>query len=308
MPYFSDSPAFKNTTAKTFPDFGAAKHDWEETSHKTTGTARFIAQLPKWDTEKPFNLAFPLPRGQPKTNVIRKDHVISVADVRGRESSFALDVHGFAFASQLPLLSEDTVERDDMDTIAEKEIQRMQHFLKDMLGAKRVQAFDYTFREVKPAGDLYQWHEKRPPARNAHIDQTPQAAMSRLKMYFGEEADEVARGRIQLINLWRPLFGPLEETPLAILDARSLSDNDLMAQDMVHTHYLGENYVVKFNQNHRWYYWSKMQPNEGILIKNFDSEVDGRARACAHVAFEDHNTPPGARLRKSVEVRFIVLY
>lgn len=79
----------------------------------------------------------------------------------------------------------------------------MQYFLKDVLGAQRVQAFDYTFREVKPAGGLYQWHEQRPPARNAHIDQTPQSAMSRLKMYFGDEVDEAAKGRVQLIKYVR---------------------------------------------------------------------------------------------------------
>jgi hypothetical protein len=75
------------------------------------------------------------------------------------------------------------------------------------------------------------------------------------------------------------MFGPIEETPLAVCDARSLTDEDLLAQDMVFPHYIGENYLVKFNENHRWYYLSSMQKNECILIKNFDSELDGRARS-----------------------------
>lgn len=85
-------------------------------------------------------------------------------------------------------------------------------------------------------------------------------------------------------SIWRPLCGPVEESPLAVCDARTLQDKDLVPMDMVYPHHIGENYQVKFNENQRWYYRSAMTDDECILIKNFDSKMDGRARR------EDYHT------------------
>lgn len=54
-----------------------------------------------------------------------------------------------------------------------------------------------------------------------------------------------------------------------------------MEHDIVYPHYLGENYLVKFNVKHCWYYFNRMKTNECIIIKNFDSKLDGSARSLA---------------------------
>jgi hypothetical protein len=66
-------------------------------------------------------------------------------------------------------------------------------------------------------------------------------------------------------SVWRPCFGPLEDWPLAVCDARSLDSSDLVPSDLVSPHYIGEKY--------------DMTDTEALLIKNFDSETDGRARS-----------------------------
>ena len=52
-----------------------------------------------------------------------------------------------------------------------------------------------------------------------------------------------------------------------------------------------------------------MERDEVILLKCFDSELDGRARWTAHAAFEDPNGPdPSLPARESIEVRTLIFY
>ncbi|KAI0400851.1 hypothetical protein F4802DRAFT_609813 [Xylaria palmicola] len=298
-----DREAFRNSSRKTFPDIAQAQQDWEA-YRKTTGTINFIAPLSKWETEKPFNLALPLPRNQPKSNSVYEAQEIQISDGRGKEGDFSLDVHGFEFLEMPP---GDTLR--DGDAIENEYLSLMESFLKEHLGAERVVCFDYALREVRrdlTEGEFVEWRDKRPAARNAHTDQTPEAAMSRLRLYFDEDAEVLIKSRVRFINIWRPLIQPLEDTPLAVLDARTLTDEDLLAHDIIYAHYQGENYLVRFNSNQRWYYLNRMATKECILIKNFDSNLSSCARMCPHAAFNDANSPPNAPWRKSIETRFMV--
>jgi hypothetical protein len=80
-------------------------------------------------------------------------------------------------------------------------------------------------------------------------------------------------------SVWRPCFGPLEDWPLAVCDARSLDSSDLVPSDLVSPHYIGEKYDIYRNKDQRWYFLHGMTDTEALLIKNFDSETDGRARS-----------------------------
>ncbi|KAF0642302.1 hypothetical protein FPSE5266_04039 [Fusarium pseudograminearum] len=251
-----------------------AEASWQSRP-KTTGTVRFLSPHPKYENEKPFILSLPLPKDQPKSNAIYETHDIKIADARGDERSFSLDQQGFEFV-EIPsrptaVSSKEAIEGDYLP--------QMERFLKEHLKANRVIAFDHVLRQVKPLGVPHLREDKRPPARNAHTDQTPEAAMSRLQLYFQNEASGLVQDRVRFLNIWRPLVEPLEDAPLGVLDARTLSTQDLIAQDMVYSHYLGENYQVRFNPSQRWYYWSRMMRSECILIKNFDSRMDGVARS-----------------------------
>jgi hypothetical protein len=61
-----------------------------------------------------------------------------------------------------------------------------------------------------------------------------------------------------------------------------------------------------YNPKHRWYYFPRMERNEMILLKGYDSKDDGRARFTAHTSFDDPNSPPNAAPRESIEVRALV--
>jgi hypothetical protein len=56
-----------------------------------------------------------------------------------------------------------------------------------------------------------------------------------------------------------------------------------------------------------WYYKSGLTPEEVLLIKCFDSKLDGRARRVPHTAFEVPNTEDREG-RESIEVRALVFH
>jgi hypothetical protein len=126
--------------------------------------------------------------------------------------------------------------------------------------------------------------------------------------FFGDEADELLRGRVQVINVWRPIRGPLQDAPLAVCDAGSVAPGDLVPADLVYRDRVGETYGVKFNPEHRWYYVSDMQPDEALLLKCYDSATDGRARFAPHTAFEDPTAPADKLPRESIELRTLVFH
>jgi hypothetical protein len=64
--------------------------------------------------------------------------------------------------------------------------------------------------------------------------------------------------------------------------------------------------AVKYSENLKFYYKSKLNTDEVILIKCFESKSDGRARLTPHTAFNDPTSPAGARPRESIEVRALV--
>jgi hypothetical protein len=116
------------------------------------------------------------------------------------------------------------------------------------------------------------------------------------------------KGRVQVINLWRPLFSPLQDAPLAVCDSRTVFAEDLIPSDLVYRHRVGETYSVKYNPAHRWFYVPEMRRDEALLLKIADTKTDIPARFMPHTSFTDPTTPPDARPRESIEVRTLVFH
>ena len=96
--------------------------------------------------------------------------------------------------------------------------------------------------------------------------------------------------------------------PLAIADARSVAPGDLMIAERRHPGRIGQTYRLKYNPNHAWFYFPRMQRTEAIVFKVYDSEKDGRARFTPHTSFNDPSTPAGAPPRQSIEVRTLAFF
>ena len=91
-------------------------------------------------------------------------------------------------------------------------------------GASRVVVFDATRRS--DGGGAKNRDGLRGPASRVHVDYTEKSGPQRVKDLLGE--DEAARlaasgARIVQINVWRPIRGPVERSPLALADAASVA-------------------------------------------------------------------------------------
>ena len=130
----------------------------------------------------------------------------------------------------------------------------------------------------------------------------------RVRDLMGEEAEELLRHRFEIVNVWRPIRGPLRDAPLAVCDATSVAFADFVPSDLVYRDRIGETYRVRYNPAHRWFYMPEMRSDEAVLIKCYDSAEDGTARFTAHSAFEDPTAPADVLPRESIEVRTLVFH
>jgi hypothetical protein len=127
-------------------------------------------------------------------------------------------------------------------------------FLKRATGAADVRIFDHTLRRRAPKveNDRSGGREiPRQPAARVHVDQTEWSGVSRLHYAYPDEADELLRRRVAVVNLWRPIKSPVLDAPLPVCDARTIAFRDLVASDLLFRDRRGETYNVTYNPQHR---------------------------------------------------------
>ncbi|KAK2593084.1 hypothetical protein QQS21_009214 [Conoideocrella luteorostrata] len=200
---------------------------------------------------------------------------------------------------------------EDENEVRDRFYPEVVDFLKRELGAARVLVFDHTIRsKANETKKLTQETNtsQRAPVMLVHCDYTSHSGPLRVKQLLPDEADDLLSRRVAFINVWKPINNIVEERPLAMCDVRSTEKDDFFKLHLRYRDRNGENYVLRYSPNHKWWYFPHMTPQQVILLKTFDSETDGRARFVGHSAFEDPTTPPNAPMRESVEIRTIVFY
>ena len=255
-------------------------------------------------TDRPRNYACEPPRGVPQSNTTREIHTVPIYDARSVASEISLDREGFA------VLRQKTTVRDfwDDEELRGTYYPEVEATIAAATGADRVFIFDHTRRRRVAGTNDRVPNMPRQPATRVHVDHTQKSGPQRVRDLLGDEAEELLRGRVQVINLWRPIRGPLRDAPLAVCDAGSVAPVDLVAADLIYANRTGETYAVTYNPNHRWFYVPAMQRDEALLIKCFDSLTDGRARFAPHTAFDDPSVPADILPRESIEIRTLVFH
>lgn len=233
-----------------------------------------------------------------------EDHSVDIHDGRRTEEAFDLDRQGFMLMDQTSAVS-DFFDDQQVADLYEPEIARQ---LQEMTGAARVHIFDHTRRA--DSKNLRSKKVVREPAGVIHNDYTDASAAKRIRDLFpADGAEDLLSRRFAIINIWRTSNGkPIETAPLALCDARSVADGDLITVERHSKDRIGEVQQVIQNDDHRWYYFPLMQADEALLIKTFDSATDGRARFSVHTAFEDPNVMPTAQPRESIETRAFLFF
>ncbi|KAF2227565.1 hypothetical protein BDZ85DRAFT_254512 [Elsinoe ampelina] len=246
------------------------------------------------DGSTPFNYVETPPPGQPQRNYGSTTHGVTIHDARGKESTFSTDTHGFSLLTTTPSAEKDFTSDASIEANYYPEVTRL---LQSRLGAHRVVIFDHTIRRASADA-------KRGPVNRVHIDQTPKAARERVVRHLGAEADELLEGRYRIINVWRPLNGPVVKNPLGVAASDSVPDEAVVPVEHRYPDRTGETAGILPKGEQEWWYWSGMGNEERILLQCFDSETGKRT---AHTAFEDPRTAgEGWTGRESIEVRTLV--
>jgi hypothetical protein len=253
--------------------------------------------------KRPRYYTFDPPPGVPRTNIVPEAHRVRIHDVRPVAENATLDEQGFAVLRHHSRVRD----FDSEDEIRGVYYPETEALIKHATGASRVFIFDHTVRRHIP-GTLDYRDGVRQPARRIHVDHTARSGPQRVRDLVPEDAAELLKGRVQIINLWRPIRGPVLDAPLALADASSVAPEDLVPSDLVYRNRVGETYAVTYNPRHRWFYLSRMQSAEAFLIKCYDSKTDGRARFAPHTAFTDPTAPANAPPRESIEIRSFVFH
>jgi len=191
-------------------------------------------------------------------------------------------------------------------------------FVKQHTGAHRVVVFDHTIRRRQPPEEMVfsrpstefkqQTVVQRPAVLLVHSDYTVSSGPQRVRDILPDECESLLKRRVAFFNVWKPLYRKVEELPLAMLDAQTHVEADLLRMELKYRDRTGEIYVMRHSPAHRWMYFPHMENHHALLLKTYDSETDGRCRFMGHSAFEDPTSPPDAQKRESIEVRTMAFF
>jgi hypothetical protein len=243
------------------------------------------------------------PPNEPQTTAVSASFNVPIVDARPTAGEFTLDQHGFELVEHRSRVR-NFYDDDEVKSVYYPEAETL---LKQVTGASRVFVFDHIARRRIPGAEDRR-DGVRQPVRRVHVDHTAKSGPQRVRDLLGGDAPDLLRGRVQIINVWRPIKGPLLDAPLAVCDARSVEPKDLVPSDLIYPNRIGEVYSVTYRPAHRWYYFRGMRADEALLLKCYDSKIDGRARFAPHTAFTDPEAPANAPLRESIELRALVFH
>ena len=227
------------------------------------------------------------------------DHEVVITDLRSLDTTPTIERNGFT------LLREPTAVRDFFD---QGEIQTVLYpeaiaLAKRLNGAAHAIAFGPVARSDSPDGN-----PSRLPAFGAHVDYGRRTIEDMARPILGNQADHWLSKRVVLMNLWRPIK-TVERTPLALCDASTVQRADLHdseirggLDDPNRPPLYG--YNISYNPAHRWFYASRMRPDEVFAFKLYDSDAT-RPQWTGHTAINDPESSIDAPARQSMEIRTI---
>lgn len=75
-------------------------------------------------------------------------------------------------------------------------------------------------------------------------------------------------------SFWRPISHPVEDYPLAVCEAGSVNQDDLLECDHIRRKFVGSTVFLTHRQGYKWRYLSDHRPDEILVMKMFDSDPD----------------------------------
>ena len=281
--------------------------------------------------------------------IILEKHFVTVKDARNSSTKDIIGLDNSGFEILDSKTKDKTLDFLDSQSVIESYYKECAGIIKEMTGAQHVLPFDHNIRSAsgkKSKVKISGGQQVQGPAHVVHGDYTLRSAPDRIRqlsqaptgndtlssannekksLITRTQADEIFTGRrFAIINLWRNIsLLPVEVNPIALCDASTVCNDDLVVFEIHYADRIGENYFSKHNQKHKWFFYPNMTIDEALLIKQWDSH--GNLPACEeqgsdtmeaslpctfsfHSAFEPPNVREDAPDRWSIEVRCVVIH
>ncbi|KAJ0166956.1 hypothetical protein CTA2_5001 [Colletotrichum tanaceti] len=247
--------------------------------------------------------------------------LVRVTDMRTCDEDFSLDTQGFKVVEST--IRERQWEGDYRFSLPEQLQKDAQELVMRHTGATYVHPFGPHVVRRDPYEKILKLPDHlpdsqvlnmQPPAMFVHVDQSYEGAEAVLdRLPEAETLRAKTKNRWGIINIWHPLKLVRREA-LAVCDARSVDESDLrpvttrivLGTPPNATSRDNEQWHAVASPRHAWFYASDMTPDEALLIKIFDTKLDGRARRVPHSAIQTpkDDGPP----RESIEMRCLVFW
>jgi hypothetical protein len=252
-------------------------------------------------TSMPVTYTYHPPEGVAARTGNYAKYAVAIHNARPIVAQLSLDRNGFVVVRQQTAVS-NFFDEKEVRAVYYPEVERL---VKETTGAVKVQVFDHNVRNRQMAKRRENGAQE--PVKVAHNDYTLKSGPQRVRDLLPDEADALLKNRFAVINVWRPISGPVQESPLAVCDAQTMVPDDFVKHVLKYRDRDGEVYSVAYNPNHKWYYLPNQEKEEVLLFKCYDSATHS-ARFTAHSAFEDPTSPRDAAPRESIEVRTLVFF
>lgn len=249
----------------------------------------------------------------------------TIRDGREIKDHFSLDRHGFQLLDA-PTTIQDFHNNEEVEAKYGNEVR---DHVQRAFGADFVVPMNWMIRTSgtipKPKqteGPYRHYGGLQPPAGEVHIDTEPTRQPEAAKRAY-EAARPNGPGfkRFIISSFWRTFSPPPQACTLAVCDSRSVRDDegtpnvlwivdkipegDDMFAPMDDDKQLAAA-IFRHNSDHRWWYFSKMERDEALLLKFHDSDRSVAWRT-PHTAFWDDSFPD-ANVRESIEYRTIAFF
>ncbi len=222
---------------------------------------------------------------------------VSINDARGMDLD--LDTSGFVLTEHN---SEVGNFRDDAE-VRLTYYSEVSEIVKELTGAEEVFITQHVVRTEDTSNFNVAY------ARFVHCDYSlsdPESSREHALADHKDELDVAKPWEFAWYNTWQPFDREVQKNPLAVIDARSLGEDDVV--DYYYTGFGGKGLssMPVFNPNYHLYYFPRMQTSEMMVFKQLDTRP-GKALACPHTSF-DLEASDDALGRRSIEVRMMCAF
>ncbi|KAI1448428.1 hypothetical protein F5Y02DRAFT_307572 [Annulohypoxylon stygium] len=269
----------------------------------------FLSRDDLYKTSKPYAIQYEPHGNIPQSNIVQERvDGIPVRDVRPIKDTLTLEKDGILVKELHTGLQ--LAGFADPNAVQDLYLPKVQQLLQEVLGTQNVAILEYLVRRRHEAFPLSSGREFEfaQPVPNAHVDFSPKGIRDIVIDRYGPDmGEDLLKNRYKIVNVWKPLFGPLLDWPLVLCRPASLGPDDLEVMDNVFPNVIEESVNMHYSDGQDWCYLDKQMDTEVIIFQGGDSGL-GLRGGVPHCSFKDKRNGDNVRPRESIEVRALAFY